>query len=85
MWGQRGTRYECMRKGFGVGYYILETDADFNMPYEPADDIRFCCADRRLTQAQLVGLNYDRFGNLAECYRKGVGAGRRKKARENNQ
>jgi hypothetical protein len=59
-----------MRKGFGVGYYLLDVDQNFNIPYEPADNIRFCCSNR---EGQLQAGNYDRYGNLAE--NAGVNAG----------
>ena len=79
-----GTRWSCLKKGFGVGYYVLDVDNSFNQAFDPIDNIRIYCGDRRLTEQELRDNNYDRLGNLPDCFRKGVGAGRRKKARDAN-
>lgn len=63
-----GSRYECFRKGVGVG---------LNLPivperYEPIDRYRvYCGNERRLPEG------YNVMGTRADCLRKGVGVGKR--------
>lgn len=63
-----GSRYECFRKGVGVG---------LNLPivperYEPIDRYRVYCGNaRRLPEG------YNVMGTRADCLRKGVGVGKR--------
>jgi hypothetical protein len=63
-----GSRYECFRKGVGVG---------LNLPivperYEPIDRYRVYCGNaRRLPQG------YNVMGTRADCLRKGVGVGKK--------
>jgi len=66
--GQRlGTRYECFRKGVGVGSRMPEPE---ERDYEPIDARRvYCGKSRRLPPG------YAYMGNLAQCLQKGVGVG----------
>lgn len=79
---QAGTRYSCFRRGFGVGYHVLEPDEMFNLQYAPMDGIRIYCGDQNLSQEELLQGGYQRFGNLPQCFHKGVGSGRRRRANE---
>ena len=66
-----GTRYECLKKGIGVGIHA-PVDPEYNGPYEPIDKTRIYCG----TKKRLPG-NYDRMGSPTDCLRKGVGIGKR--------
>ncbi len=70
-----GTRYECFRKGVGVGLN-MPLDEDYNQPYEKIDKTRIYCGGKELP------VGYDRFGTTGECLRKGVGVGKLKIARK---
>jgi len=69
-----GTRYECLNKGKNVGL-AQPIDPAFQVPYIPIDNTRKYCGN----QGDLPA-GYDRFGSLDECYRTGVGVGKRIKA-----
>lgn len=65
-----GTRYECFRKGVGVGRNLPRPQNPER--YSPIDRERiFCGKSRRLPP------NYDMIGTRGECLRKGVGVGKR--------
>jgi len=68
-----GTRYECFKKGVGVGLN-LPVDPDYLQPYEPITRRKIFCGNSRMSD------EYDRFGNLPECLQKGVAVGKRIKA-----
>lgn len=70
-----GTRLDCLQRGMRRG---LAEDVDplFNEPYEPIDPVKKYCGNK-----EELPENYDRFGGLYECYLKGVGTGKRIKAK----
>ena len=72
-----GTRYTCLRKGFGTGYYE-PPNPNFLDEYVPIDDTVIYCGNK-----EILPPGYDRFGSLSDCMRKGYGAGKRKRASEN--
>ena len=41
-----GTRYECLRKGFGEGYYNGKSDVDYTEEYEPITIDKFYCGTK---------------------------------------
>lgn len=61
-----GTRYQCFRKGVGVGLGLGY------QRYDPIDEVDnlYCGNRNRLPQ------NYDNFGTRTQCLQKGVGVGR---------
>lgn len=73
----KGTNNTCFKKGFGVGYYVLPFDNKYAGRYVPIDARKIYCGDK-----PNLPEGYDLKGNLANCYRIGVGAGRAKKAKE---
>ncbi len=69
-----GTRSECFRKGLKNGL-SLPVDEIFTKPYEPINkEKKYCGDDEKMPDG------FDRVGGLHECYLKGVGTGKRKKA-----
>jgi hypothetical protein len=69
-----GTRYKCLQIGIGKGTN-LSFDPDYLGDYEPIDNTTIYCGnDNDLPQ------NYDKFGNISECLRKGIGIGKRQRA-----
>jgi hypothetical protein len=71
---QLGTRYGCLNKGKNIGL-AQPVDPTFQAPYIPIDNTRKYCGNQIVLPA-----GYDRFGSLDECYRTGVGIGKRIKA-----
>jgi hypothetical protein len=69
-----GTRSECFRKGLKNGL-ALPVDELFTKPYEPINKEKKYCGDD-----EKMPYGFDRPGGLHECYLKGVGTGKRKKA-----
>jgi hypothetical protein len=69
-----GDRYSCMRKGIGQGLYMPYDDSYMD-EYIPITQVKSYCGNKTELPA-----GYDRFGTLHECFTKGVGVGRRKKA-----
>lgn len=72
-----GTRYSCLKSGFGLGYYKIPINS-YENNYEPIDTTKIYCGN-----SIELPPNYDRFGTLRECHSKGVGIGLRKKYNEN--
>ena len=72
-----GTRYQCLKKGVGVG---LNLPIDRNMlnEYEPIDMFKIYCGN-----IQILPQGYDKLGSPQECHRKGVGVGKKIRARRN--
>lgn len=66
-----GTRYECFKKGVGVGLN-LPVDTSYIARYVPIDRTKIYCGNRRRRPD-----GYDKLGNLGECLRKGVGVGKK--------
>jgi len=62
-----GTRYECFKKGIGVGK-TLPCDGG---PFSPLDDRKVWCG-----KGEELPRGYDILGNLPMCLQKGVGVGR---------
>ena len=77
---RHGSLYECMRKGFGAGYYS-PADLNFLREYEPYDDRRFYCGNQ---PGPVLPADYDFRGRNSWCFQKGFAAGKRKKATEHN-
>ena len=69
-----GNRYSCLRKGVGVGLH-LPRDPAMNDPYEPIDDTKVYCGN-----SDNLPDGYDRNGTNSECFRKGVGTGKKIRA-----
>jgi len=73
--GERiGTRYECLRKGIGVGKN-LPFDPSYAVDYDPIDRTRTYCG---LQNRKPMG--YNRMGSPSSCLRTGIGIGRRMRA-----
>ena len=73
--GNKGTRYDCFRKGVGIGL-SQPVDKSYRDRYSPIDKRKvYCGKARRLPQ------KYDIMGNLPMCLQKGVGVGKTMKAR----
>ena len=73
--GAKGTRYDCFRKGVGIGL-SQPVDKSYRNRYSPRDKRKvYCGKARRLPQ------KYDIMGNLPMCLQKGVGVGKTMKAR----
>ena len=71
-----GTRYECFKKGIGVGLN-LPYDPDYDMKYEPIDNIRIYCG-----KENILPIDYNVMGNPRTCLQKGVGVGKSIKAKK---
>lgn len=71
---QIGTRYRCLRKGIGRGFY-LPYDPKYTSDYDPIDTRKIYCGDK-----DNLPEGYDRLGSLHACLQKGVGIGKRKRA-----
>jgi hypothetical protein len=71
-----GTRYQCLRKGIGVGSHL---------PYDPNNLNQFQRLDPRKpycgNSAVLPG-GYNHMGSLKECYTAGVGIGMTQRAQQ---
>jgi hypothetical protein len=65
-----GTKYDCLRKGIGVGKATGDFK-DYDEKYEPIDDINFFCG-----RGEMLPAGYDRPGTRSECFSKGYGRGR---------
>jgi hypothetical protein len=69
-----GTRFECMKKGVGVGMMVMNEKIQNNQPI-PERKIKknpkkkYCGTDLMLPD------NYTQYGNRYECLKKGVGVG----------
>jgi len=72
-----GTRYKCLQKGRNFGY-AQPVDPNFLVPYQPIDTTRKYCGN-----SSVLPEEYDRFGNIYECFLKGVGVGKKLKADNN--
>jgi hypothetical protein len=66
-----GSNYRCLKKGVGVGLNLPYDDL-YIQPYQPIDNTKIYCGTK-----QNIPQGYDRRGNLPECFRKGVGVGRK--------
>lgn len=63
---RRGNRYECFRKGVGVGLNKKELEI-----YLPITKSKIYCGNKDLPT------NYSKFGTPSECLQKGVGVGKK--------
>lgn len=71
-----GTRYGCMRKGIGKGLNS-HVDNTYLGDYEPIDKRKIYCGnDDNLPDG------YDLMGNLPQCLQKGIGIGKKQKAKQ---
>ena len=73
-----GTRYDCLKKRIMTGLN-LPYDPEYSYDYEPIDDTKIYCGNN-----DQLPENYDIFGNLPACLRKGVGIGKKQKADNGN-
>ena len=73
-----GTRYKCLRKGYGKGFNMPVDPNYLNNQYDPIDRTRLYCGDNPDLPA-----GYDRHGNLVHCLQRGVGLGKKQKAIQN--
>lgn len=72
-----GTRYECFKKGFGVGYH-LPYDPRYKEPFSPIDKRKLYCGNKSTLPS-----GYHIMGSNPMCLQKGVSIG--KKSRANKQ
>jgi hypothetical protein len=71
-----GTKYQCLRKGIGVGIN-LPYDPAYSIPYRPIDPRKFYCGkSRRLPD----GGGHFAVGSPSKCLQKGVGIGKKQTA-----
>ena len=68
-----GTRYECMRKGIGVGLH-RPLDNDYTGEYEAVDKRKIYCGNDSRKPA-----GYNLMGSPSMCLRKGIGIGKKKR------
>jgi len=73
---QLGTRYECLKKGIGVGMH-LPADPTYLNAYVPHDQTKIYCGNNAVCPA-----THDVLGTPSLCLRKGVGIGKAIKARQ---
>lgn len=67
---KRGTRYECLQKGIGVG---LHSDiSNWDDKYEPIDTRKIYCGNESGTPN-----GYAYTGNAPMCLQKGIGIGKK--------
>lgn len=71
-----GTRYNCFRKGIGVGKN-LPVDMNYTKKYSPIDERKMYCG-----KSKTLPENYDIMGNNLMCFHKGVGVGKSISAKE---
>ena len=73
----RGTRYECLKKGIWVGCNRIPVDNTLvDMPYARFDDERVYCGNGNQLPA-----GYTRLGASSDCFQIGVGVGKKRRAR----
>ena len=70
-----GTRYTCLRKGIMKGKN-LPYDYDYAGEYEPIVTEKIYCGNKNKLPE-----GYNRFGSITECLQKGIGLGKRIKAK----
>lgn len=73
---RRGNRYQCMKKGIGVGM-SLPFDNTYATRYVPIDRRKIWCG-----KSNQLPAGYDILGTTGMCYTKGVGIGRSIKAKK---
>jgi hypothetical protein len=71
-----GTRYACLKKGFGIGYH-MPYDKNFTEDYDPIDTRKIWCGSSNETPD-----GYNSVGNLPQCLQKGIGAGKRVRSKK---
>jgi hypothetical protein len=71
-----GTRYACLKKGFGRGYH-MPYDKNFTGNYDPIDKRKIWCGNSDVTPD-----GYNSVGSLSQCLQKGVGCGKRVRAKK---
>jgi hypothetical protein len=69
-----GSRYSCLQKGIAKGRNLTH-DVNYEGEYEPIDNTKIYCGTKNILPD-----GYDRMGNNVECFRKGVGVGKRLRA-----
>ena len=73
-----GTRYACLKKGFGKGYH-MPYDKNFTGEYNPIDKRKIWCGNSDVTPD-----GYNSIGSLSQCLQKGIGCGKRVKSKKGN-
>ena len=71
-----GTRYECLKKGIGIGKN-LPFDPAYAVGYKPIDKTKIYCGKKKRKPA-----GYDRMGSPPACLQIGVGIGKRIRAKQ---
>jgi len=69
-----GTKYECFKKGIGIGLNLTLNEDDFleySKKYSPIDKRKIYCGTNKK-----LPLGYDELGFPSSCLRKGVGIGK---------
>jgi len=72
----RGTRYDCLKKGIGVGLN-LPVDPQYKTPHTPIVDKKLYCGNE-----MNVPVQYNAFGTTTECLQIGVGIGKSMKYKQ---
>lgn len=73
----RGTRYQCLKKGIWVGCNRIPVDNTLvDMPYARFDNERIYCGNQNNLPA-----GYTRLGASSDCFQIGVGLGKKRRAR----
>jgi hypothetical protein len=70
-----GTRNQCLKKGIRLGIN-LPYDKNYLGEYEPIDPTKIYCGNNIN-----LPIGYDRFGSIRECHQRGIGIGKRIKAK----
>lgn len=71
-----GSKFRCMKKGYGAGYYG-PIDLTVLNDYRPIDDRKIYCGNK-----DNIPAGYDRHGNAPSCFQKGFYVGKRARALE---
>lgn len=78
-----GTPYKCLQKGYMFGRHHMPVDMKYAEAYEQLMPRRIWCGKKEKSARELRMGGYDFNGILSECFKYGLGAGMRDKARRN--
>ena len=76
-----GTPYKCLQKGYMFGRHHMPVDMNYAEEYEQLMPRKMWCGKKEKSLRELRMGGYDFNGILSECFKYGLGAGRRDKAR----
>lgn len=76
-----GTSYKCLQKGYMFGRHRMPVDMKYAEAYEQLMPRKMWCGKKEKSARELRMGGYDFNGILSECFKYGLGAGRREKAR----